>query len=158
MVTKENKLGPPPKIYWTQVPGNKCVEFIIVHFQRISAGCGHHVTWESLGLAAQNHLRKLLFFLQVSVTKCLVHVPNGPWAAFPGTVSFECASQNGRACFIYWFSQSMLGRHGLSAASLWDRLISSPLKHIVLLLHRFTAVFPWLAETDVYLIQGVKRC
>lgn len=95
MVMKESKLG-PPKIYWAQVPGNKCVEFIIVHFQRISAGCGRHVTWGSLGLAAQNHLRKLIFFLQVSVTKCLVHVPNGPWAGFPGTVSLEFSSQNGR--------------------------------------------------------------
>lgn len=37
MVTKKNKLGILPKIYWAQVPGNKCVEFIIVHPQRISA-------------------------------------------------------------------------------------------------------------------------
>lgn len=27
----KNKLGPLPKIYWAQVPGNKCVGFITVH-------------------------------------------------------------------------------------------------------------------------------
>lgn len=112
MVMKKSKLG-PPKIYWAQVPGNKCVEFIIVHFQRTSAGCGRHVTWGSLGLAAQNHLAAFLlsgFSDQVSGTCAKWSV-----AGFPGTVSLEFASQNGRACFICWFSQSMLGRHGLSA-------------------------------------------
>lgn len=154
---KKSKLG-PPKIYWAQVPGNKCVEFIIVHFQRTSAGCGRHVTWRSLGIAAQNHLRKLLFFFQVSVTKCLVHVPNGPWAGFPGTVSLEFASQNGRACFICWFSQSMLGRHGLSAlvceTGSFPRHWNTLSFYSVVLLQSF----PWLAETDGYLIQGVRRC
>lgn len=78
MVTKENKPGTLPKIHWAQSPGNKCVEFIPVHSRWTLAGCGSHVPCGSLGPAAQNHSRKLLFFIQVSVTKCLVHVPNGP--------------------------------------------------------------------------------
>lgn len=63
MVTKKNKLDPLLKIYWPQVPGNKCIEFIIVHSPRTSAGCGSHVTWRNLGSACLSESLKKAAFL-----------------------------------------------------------------------------------------------
>lgn len=154
MVMKESKLG-PPKIYWAQVPGNKCVEFIIVHFQRILAGCGRHVTWGSLGLAAQNHLRKLIFFQWPSVwymcqmVRGLVFLERFLLSSLARTEGRVSYTGSHRACWEGMVSPQLVCETG-SFPRHWSTLCF----YSVILLQSF----PWLAETDGYLIQGVRRC